>query len=214
MNLKFLDRLFGQTIEAEKSKLFLPVLFCIILTSSTFFFFDYRSIDIVGFKIHLSMGLIFFPATFTIVNCIQDLYGKLFANTVVRYGFICDTIFVGIAYFLSYVGERSDYLSVYKQLPTIMGMTFLFVWISNILNTFIFEKLKFAQCHVFLRYFTSAFIAETVISGISIPLMMSKNNLDEGTIASIIFIASYKMVVTLILSTLIAMRMKRNNLHP
>ena len=214
MKFDILDRLFGQTIESGHSRIFLPILFCIILTSSTFFFFDYRSVNILGFKIHLSMGLIFFPATFTIVNIIQDLYGRLFANTVVRYGFLCDTIFVGIAYFLSYLGERTDYLSVYEQLPTIMGMTFLFVWISNTLNTWIFEKLKVAQCYIFLRYFISAFIAETVISGISIPLMMRENDLDEGTLASIMFIAIYKMLITVILSTLIAMRMKTNILHP
>ncbi|WP_416414343.1 VUT family protein [Pantoea sp. App145] len=214
MKFNVLDRVFGQTIEHDHAKIFLPVLFCIILTSSTFFFFDYRTVYIMGAKIHLSMGLIFFPVTFTLVNIIQDLYGRRFANTAVRYGFLSDAIFVAIAYLLSHIGERSDYLSVYEQLPTIMGMTFLFVWISNMLNTWIFEKLKVAQYFVFIRYFISAFVAETVISGISIPLMMRENNLNEGAIVSVLFIATYKMTITVLLSALVAVRMRMNIHRP
>lgn len=214
MFIAFLDRLFGQSIEGGHAKIFLPILFCVVLCSATFFFFDYRTIHIVGYKIHLSMGLIFFPVTFSIVNIIQDLYGRLFANTVVRYGFLCDALFVGIAWFLSFLGEREDYHTVYSQLPTIMGMTFVFVWISNTLNTWLFEKLKVAQAFVFIRYFVSAFIAETIISGISIPMMMWENNLNEGALASVLFIATYKLLVTVILSALISVKMKPNTLHP
>jgi uncharacterized PurR-regulated membrane protein YhhQ (DUF165 family) len=212
MNIKILDKLFGKTIETDHGRIYLPLLFCIILTSSTFFFFDHKSITLFNQTIHLSMGLIFFPLTFTIVNIIQEKYGKLFANTVVRYAFLCDTLFVCIAYFLAYVGERADYRSVYTQLPTIMGMTFLFVWISNSLNIYIFEKFKSKL--VFLRYFTSAFCAETVISGISIPLMMRTNHLNQGMIMSILFISFYKIAATALLSILIAMKRKLSSHHP
>jgi uncharacterized PurR-regulated membrane protein YhhQ (DUF165 family) len=214
MKIEVLNKIFGQTIEHDHARVYLPILFCIVLTSSTFFFFDYRSVDILSVKIHFSMGLIFFPMTFTLVNIIQELYGRLFANTVVRYGFLCDAFFVAIAWLLSHIGERADYLSVYDQLPTIMGMTFVFVWISNMLNTWIFEKLKFRQCFVFIRYFISSFVAETVISGISIPLMMRENNLNEGALVSILFIAIYKIAFTFLLSALVAMRMRMSTLHP
>lgn len=214
MNSRILDKIFGETIETDQGKIYLPLLFCIALTSSTFFFFDHKTISFSGTSLHISMGLIFFPFTFSFVNIIQDKYGKLYANTVVRYGFLCDALFVLISYILANLGERTDYLSVYIQLPTIMGMTFVFVWISNLLNILVFEKFQAIPKFVFLRYFTSAFIAETVISGISIPLMMRTNNINHGLVMSVLFIVFYKMTLTAFLSILIAMKKKLNSHHP
>jgi uncharacterized PurR-regulated membrane protein YhhQ (DUF165 family) len=162
----------------------------------------------------MSMGLVFFPFTFTIVNVIQERYGKLFANTAVRYGFLCDALFVSIGYLLANIGERVDFHSVYSQLPSIMGMTFLFVWISNFFNVILFEKIKMKTRHIFLRYFISSFVAETIISAISIPLMMRVNNIDHGFIASILFIVFYKIAISAILSILVAAKMRLNNRHP
>ncbi|SMG59147.1 VUT family protein [Cedecea sp. NFIX57] len=214
MDLKILDKMFGQTTDNQHDKIYLPLLFCIFLTSSTFFFYDHKSLHLLGYQIHMSVGLVFFPFTFTIVNIIQDRYGKLFANTAVRYGFLCDALFVGLGYFLASLGERADYYAVYSQLPSIMGMTFIFVWISNLLNTLLFEKIKKITKHIFLRYFVSSFTAETIISGISIPLMMRVNNLNKGAVASILFIVLYKIFISFILSGLVSMKTRTNTHHP
>lgn len=210
MIVRVLDKLFGETTQDDHAKVFLPIAFCIFLTSSTFLFFNHRSINIFGFDINISMGIIFFPVTFTIVNIMQDKYGRLFANTAVRYGFLFDALFVAISYLLSNIGSRTDYQTVYNQLPSIMISSFFFIWISNLINTIIFEKIK-TYSSAFLAYFVSSSIAESAISFLSIPLMMKGNNLTKGTLPSIIFIIFYKIIITLILSTLIAMKKRRHN---
>ncbi|WP_407712575.1 VUT family protein [Citrobacter koseri] len=101
------------------------MLFTIILCCTTLFFFDHKELAYGEHAIHFSVGLIVFPLTFTISNVLQDRYGKLYANTVTRYAFICDLVLVSIAYILCNIGDRNDYFSVYKQPPVIMGVTFL-----------------------------------------------------------------------------------------
>ena len=128
-----LNKLFGKT-QADHWVIIYPIAFTIFLTSTTFFFFDYKTIELFGYPLHLSVGLLFFPLTFSLSNLMQYRYGTLFANTVVRYGFLGDLCFVCIAWLLSHIGERQDYLSVYSEIPTIMLVTFFFVWLSNTIN--------------------------------------------------------------------------------
>lgn len=211
--MKILDKIFGETIDDDHGRIFLPVIFCIILSSTTLFFYNYKTLFVFGYPLHLSMGLIFFPLTFTLTNVMQEKYGKLFANTAVRYGFLSDAILIFLSYILSYYGERQDYYSVYKEPPMIMGMTFIFVWMSTFINTTVFEKLKLLNKSTFTRFFISSTLAETSISTISIPMMMFNNGLKQGIFLSIFFIVFYKIFFTLILSTLIAIKMTSNIHH-
>lgn len=135
------------------------------------------------------------------------------ANTAVRYGFLADATLVLLAYLLCVIGERDDYYSVFPQIPSIMMMTFIFVWLSNFVNIFIFELLK-KKNFIFLTYFLSSFAAEALISSISIPLMMRVNHLDKDIIASISFIVVYKLLASFILSALISTRIRPSNHHP
>lgn len=213
MRFKIFDVIFGETIDYGHGRIFLPVLFCIVLSSTTLLFFNHKTILIFGYPLHLSMGLIVFPLTFTLTNIMQELYGKLFANTAVRYGFLCDALLVFIAFVLSNLGERQDYFTVYKDPPTIMVMTFIFLWMSTLINTIMFEKLKNWGKSTFARFFISSVLAETSISIISIPTMMWKNNLTDGAFLSVLFIVLYKVISTFILSVIISVKMHWNNHH-
>lgn len=206
-----LDKLFGETVDSDHGKVFLPLLFCIILCSSTLFFFDKKSFHLFGVPIVMSVGLIFFPLTFTITNLIQHRYGRLFANTVVRYGFIADAILVTIGYILIHVGDRQDYFSVYHQIPSIMIATFFFVWMSNFLNVNIFEKMKNSPS--FVKFFVASAVAETSVSAISVPLLMFENHLHGNAIYSVLFIAAYKMTVTFVMAVIISSRMTPQTHH-
>ncbi|RYV04136.1 hypothetical protein SOPP22_01675 [Shewanella sp. OPT22] len=208
-----LNKLFGET-QSEHGRVIYPILFTILLTSTTFFFFDYRTVHIFGNELHFSVGLIFFPLTFSISNMMQYRYGMLFANTAVRYGFLGDLLFVGIAWLLSHLGERQDYLSVYRELPTIMTLTFFFVWLSNAINFKLFSIMN-GKVHHFFSFFVSCLIAECSVSFISVPLMMYQNHLNSSQFLSIAFIVGYKVVATLVLSSvmavMISLREKQSN---
>ncbi|MFS1538378.1 MAG: VUT family protein [Candidatus Phlomobacter fragariae] len=84
------------------------------------------------------MGLIVFPLTFSPTNIMQELYGKLFANTAVRYGLLCDILLVFLDFILSSLGEPQDYFQSIKDRPTIMGIIFIFLWMSTLINTIMF----------------------------------------------------------------------------
>lgn len=108
-----LDKLFGKSTD-EHGRIIYPILFFVILTSTTFFFFDYINIQILGVHVHFSTGLILFPLTFSITNLMQYKYGPIFANTCVRYGFLGDLLLVIISFALCNIGERKDYGSVFN----------------------------------------------------------------------------------------------------
>lgn len=206
-----LDKLFGKT-QDDHWKFIYPIAFTIFLTSTTFFFFDYRTIEVFGYPLHLSVGLLFFPVTFSLSNLMQYRYGVLFANTAVRYGFLGDLLFVMLAWLLSHIGERQDYLSVYNQIPTIMAMTFFFVWLSNGINFKLFSIMD-GKVPPFFSFFAACLVAECSVSFISIPMMMYKNHLNSNEMLSIGFIVGYKVLATLILSALISVKISVNDLE-
>lgn len=208
-----LDKLFGETLDTGKNKISMPIIFTIILCTTTVFFFDHRTINIGDSKIHFSLGLIPFPLTFTIINLIQDRYGRLFANTVVRYAFFADLLFVLVGYSLSQLGERNDYLTVYKEIPIIMVSTFIFLWISNTINTSVFSMLKTRKINDLIKFSLAAILAETSVSMLSIPLMMYQNNITGGALLSITAVVIYKIGFTLILSFIISIRNYWKNRH-
>lgn len=209
-----LDHVFGETIKTSHDKIFLPMLFTIILCCTTLFFFDHKEISVAGFTIHFSVGILVFPLTFTISNILQDKYGKLYANTVTRYAFICDLILVCIAYILCHFGDRSDYFTVFKQPPVIMGVTFFTIWMSNLINTFLFEKIKNSWKNTFALYSVAAIVSESSISAISIPIMMFENNITGGAVITIAAVVSYKITFTLFCSMIISTRKFLNTRHP
>jgi uncharacterized PurR-regulated membrane protein YhhQ (DUF165 family) len=206
-----LKYLFGEC-ESNHGRISLPIFFCIILTSTTLFFYDHMTIVLFRHNIHVSVGLIFFPFTFTITNIMQYKYGKIFANTAVRFSFIGDVLLVSIAFLLSSIGEREDYFSVYKEVPSIMIMTFFFVWLSNFINIKLFSSLENNTSN-FFRFFISSSVSEVSISCISIPMMFFKNSLTDNLIISILFISAYKIIVTMVLSLIISFQIMKNNRH-
>lgn len=205
---KTLDKLFGETIENGADKIYLPILFTITLCTTTLFFYNHKTINVNEINIHFSLGLIVFPLTFTIINIIQDKYGRLFANTVVRYAFIADLFLVFLGY-----GERVDYRSVYDEIPIIMLSTFFFVWMSNLINTSVFSFFKKRKLHDFFKYSIAAILAESSVSMISIPMLISQNNLTGSVLFSLIAIVLYKIAFTVISSVIISVRNYLRNPH-
>jgi len=210
---KILNKLFGETIKSETDRIYLPIFFTITLCMTTVFFFDHVTVDFLGEPLHFSVGLVVFPLTFTLSNIIQDRYGRLFTNTVIRYAFVADCIFVFCGYALTYIGNREDYFSVFSEIPVIMLSTFFFVWLSNTINIVTFSILQKKKVNDFAKYSIAAIFAESSVSMISIPLMMYKNNLSGGALLSVAVVVFYKIVVTLLLSFIVSLQSYLRNRH-
>ena len=208
-----IDKLFGETIKYETDRIYLPIFFTTTLCMTTVFFFDHVTFNLFGEPLHFSVGLVVFPLTFTLSNIIQDRHGRLFTNTVVRYAFLADCIFVFCGYALTYIGNREDYFSVFSEIPVIMLSTFFFVWLSNTINIVTFSFLQKKKVNDFAKYSVAAIFAESSVSMISIPLMMYKNNLSGGALVSVAVVVFYKIAVTLLLSFIVSLQSYLRNLH-
>lgn len=194
--------LFGDIAKNKSFDIFLVLLFFISLFSATCFFFDSKAVILFGYEIHLPIGLLFFPATYVISNIIQDRNGRQYANTVVAFSFFADVILVAMFWVMAHLGDRADYFSVFNALPVIMGATFIFLGVSSIFNTFIFEITrrwrKKSIVGLFFSFFTSITASEFLVSSLSMPLLFYKNGLKGSIILTILITVIYKVVFNFI----------------
>lgn len=158
--------------------------------------------------------MLFFPGTYVISNIIQDLNGRKYANTVVALGFFADVILVAMLWVMANLGDRQDYFSVFSALPVIMGATFIFLSISSIFNTFVFEMTrKWRDKNItglFFSFFSSITASEILVSSMSMPLLFYKNGLNGSIILTICITVTYKVSFNLV-ATSIYMVFNRNS---
>ena len=199
---KIIKFLFGEIDKNHITDIMLCLLFFVTLFSTTCFFFDSHKMSILGYVIYFPVGLLFFPATYVISNIIQDRSGRAYANTVVASAFLSDAILVGIGFITSHAGDRMDYLTVFNNLPLIMGSTFIFLSISSLLNTFVFELTKKLRKKsifgMFVGFFSSIMSAELLVTFMSMPLLFYKQNLKTGLILTVLITVIYKLLFNLI----------------
>lgn len=206
---KVIKILFGEVSANKAVDVLLTLLFFISLFSATCFFFDSKAVTLLGYEIHLPVGLLFFPATYVISNIIQDRNGRQYANTVVAFSFLADVILVGMLWVMAHLGDRSDYSTVFNALPVIMGATFVFLGVSSVFNTFIFEVTKKWRkkniVGIFFGFFTSITASEFLVSSMSMPLLFYKNGLKGSIILTIIITVLYKILFNFIATILYMM---------
>ncbi len=86
---------------------------------------------------------------------------------------------------------------------------------SNLINTFLFERIKSKwKSNTFTLFSVAAIVSETSISAVSIPIMMFENNLTGGAVASVLAVVAYKIMFTLICSMIIAVKKFLSIRHP
>ncbi len=197
--------LFGDIQKQHFLDLLLPLLFFISLCSATLFFFDSRAMSLFGIEIHFPVGLLFFPATYVISNIIQDRKSRTYANTVVFVCFLADVILVAVCWVIAHLGNRADYFSVFDALPIIMGATFIFLGVSSLLNTFIFELTKrYRHRSVlgsFMGFFASITAAEFAVTSMSMPLLFYHQGLKGNVLMTIFITVIYKIAFNFIAAT-------------
>lgn len=181
---------------------------CLFIT--TCFFFDTHKIVLDNVTIQLPICLTFFPITFALSNVIQDKFGKGASTSLVLLSFIFDTLLVFGGLFLAYIGDRIDYWTVFKDMPTIMISTWVFMGISATFNIFVYnylsKKLHKNKLQKMLAFFISLTLTEALSSSLSMPLLFFKHHLTGSVLLTILISVIYKllanMVITIIYSVL------------
>lgn len=207
--------LFGELDYSKVKEISLALAFFICLFSATCFFFDAHQLQLFGHYIHFPVGLLFFPATYVISNIIQHQFGRKVANTVVACSFIADLFLVAMSWIISYMGDRADYFTVFKDLPIIMMATFIFLTVSSAINIIIFEKLdrirKTSIFGFFIGFFTSITVAELVVSSMSMPLLFYKQGFNTNVYLTIFITVSYKVLFNLLSTILYVLYTSKKN---
>ena len=192
-------------LKSEKAKeISLYLLYFISFYSSTCFFFDHRLIHILGHPIHFPIGLLFFPFTFVFSNLVQDNYGKRTATTLIYVAFLADGLLVAMGVLMAYLGDRGDYWTVFKDLPTILVATFIFLIISGQTNIIIYglfkKKYNQSMFYIVCCFFLTITISELLVSSLSMPLLFIKEGLNTNIILSILAIVFYKIAFNFIVT--------------
>lgn len=196
--------LFGDCEFALFSTLSFALLFFICLFSTTCFFFDIHTLHFFGYAVEFPVGLLFFPATYVISNILQDKQGRRVANTIVVTAFLADVVLVLMGWSLAHWGDRQDYLSVFNDLPLIMMASLLFIFISALFNTFLFDVFKTlrhrGRVGLLLSFVGSITLAECLATSLSMPLLFIKRDLSGSVLITIAAVVLYKLLFTLLAS--------------
>lgn len=186
------------------SEYFIIFTYFIALFSTTCFFFDTHKVTLFGSVIQLPVAITFFPITFALSNVIQDKFGPRATNSLMLASLTFDTLLVFAGFFLASVGDRADYWSVFRDMPTIMLSTWFFLGVSFIFNIKLYAYLsRLPGRSVFMRilkFFITITATETLISSMSIPLLFYKHGLEGSLILTAILVIIYKILVNILLT--------------
>ncbi len=186
----------------------------ISLFSTTCFFFDTHQFELFGSVQQLPIALTFFPLTFALSNIIQDKFGRRVANTLILTSFIFDTLLVFGGLFLAWIGDRVDYWTVFKDMPSIMIATWLFFGIGSIFNIILYSYLKRREAKnvfdVVFRFFLSITATEILMSAMSMPFMFYKHGLSGSVLLTIAIGVTYKVASNIVITSIYSIFIKRS----
>lgn len=181
----------------------------IALFSTTCFFFNPHKAVLFGIIVQVPIALTFFPLTFALSNIVQNIYGKYAARDLFLSSFVFDTLLVFVGLFLSHMGDRGDYLSVFKDMPTIMISTWFFMGIGSIFNITLYSWLNKSPpknpCANVTRFFITITSTELLTSLMSMPLMFYKHGLEGSLVLSIAISVLYKVLANVVITFVYAL---------
>ena len=194
------------SLDTDKLKEYcLVVGYFVSLFSATCFFFDTRQFVMFGLPQQLPIGLIFFPLTFAFSNILQIRLGRRAANSLILTAFIFDTLLVFGGLFLAWLGDRNDYWTVFKDMPSIMIATWLFLGIGSVFNIMLYNYLtKTDPKNIFdmlFKFFITISATEILTSMLSMPLMFWKHGLSGNVMLTIVIIVTYKILANIVITS-------------
>ena len=154
--------------------LVLTVLFCVCLIVSNLI--EIKTVDI-GFAT-ITAGMVAFPLSYIINDCIVEVYGFRKARTVIWLGFAMNllvTLFLQFAILLPGADswQSQDAMeAVYGTVPRILGASFVAFLCGSMVNALVMSKMKVASGgrHFSLRAIVSTLWGEGTDSIIFFPL--------------------------------------------
>lgn len=154
--------------------LVLTVLFCVCLIVSNLI--EIKTVDI-GFAT-ITAGMVVFPLSYIINDCIVEVYGFRKARTVIWLGFAMNllvTLFLQFAILLPGADswQSQDAMeAVYGAVPRILGASFVAFLCGSMVNALVMSKMKVASGgrHFSLRAIVSTLWGEGTDSIIFFPL--------------------------------------------
>ena len=154
--------------------LVLTVLFCVCLIVSNLI--EIKTVDI-GFAT-ITAGMVVFPLSYIINDCIVEVYGFRKARTVIWIGFAMNllvTLFLQFAILLPGADswQSQDAMeAVYGTVPRILGASFVAFLCGSMVNALVMSKMKVASGgrHFSLRAIVSTLWGEGTDSIIFFPL--------------------------------------------
>lgn len=154
--------------------LVLTVLFCVCLIVSNLI--EIKTVDI-GFAT-ITAGMVVFPLSYIINDCIVEVYGFRKARTVIWLGFAMNllvTLFLQFAILLPVADswQSQDAMeAVYGTVPRILGASFVAFLCGSMVNALVMSKMKVASGgrHFSLRAIVSTLWGEGTDSIIFFPL--------------------------------------------
>lgn len=154
--------------------LVLTVLFCVCLIVSNLI--EIKTVDI-GFAT-ITAGMVVFPLSYIINDCIVEVYGFRKARTVIWLGFAMNllvTLFLQFAILLPGADswQSQDAMeAVYGTVPRILGASFVAFLCGSMVNAVVMSKMKVASGgrHFSLRAIVSTLWGEGTDSIIFFPL--------------------------------------------
>lgn len=174
--------------------------------SAVCFFYDTRKIYLLGHLIQFPVGLTFYPLTFACTTIFQDRLGKENAATLVILGFIFTNLLVYSSFFLALLGERMDYVTVFKDITVVMGASWVIVTVSSSFNILFYAYLqKTPPRNNFVkiaRFFVTITLTEALISFMSVPLLFYRHGLEGNSYITWLVLVAYKVVANLLITSI------------
>ena len=183
--------------------LFYTVLFCVCLISSNVL--ETKQISLGMFNI--TGGLLVFPISYIINDCMCEVWGFRRARQLIWLGFAMNFIFVcfgGIVDAIpgaAYWQNEEGFHAVFGLAPRIAGASFLAFLTGSFVNAYIMSKMKLSSQgkHFSLRAIVSTLGGETVDSLIFFPLalygVVPNNEIPKLILTQIVLKTMYEVAV-------------------
>ncbi len=156
--------------------MFLGVLFCVCLIAANLL--ETKQSELFGLQ--LTAGLIVFPVSYIINDCLTEVYGYRRARLVIWLGFLMNFLFVlfGLAADAlppaSYWQQAEGFHAIFGLAPRIAAASFVAFLTGSFLNAYVMSKMKWSMQgrHFSLRAIASTLVGETADSLVFFPLAL------------------------------------------
>ncbi len=156
--------------------MFLGVLFCVCLIAANLL--ETKQVEIGSLQ--LTAGLIVFPVSYIINDCLTEVWGYRRARLVIWLGFLMNFLFVvfGVAADwlpgADYWQQEAGFHAIFGLAPRIAGASFVAFLTGSFLNAYVMSRLKLrtAGRHFSFRAIASTLVGETADSVVFFPLAL------------------------------------------